>query len=207
MHSIPLLSMSAPRRPVYIKHTATSFTLPLIPLTISTPLLTPVRPIRVGTCRGSYQIHVRLRAIDIWCRMQRFPGWEKSFLRYALCPAGGCRLQRKFAVSCVLCEGTGWTWRCTATECCSRRWCWRSRTPTSASRGAARRPAALRRHWPRQPGQVIRGPRVKGHASWQDDYDDGFKSGNSLMFVLIKKKELCVLLSMECSGIKMDIFF
>ena len=48
---------------------------------------------------------------------------------------------------------------------------------------------------------------MKGHASWQDDYDDGFKSGNSPMFVLIKKKELCVLLSMECSGIKMDIFF
>lgn len=35
-----------------------------------------------------------LRAIDIWSRMQRFPGWEKSFLRYArthaLCPAD-CR--------------------------------------------------------------------------------------------------------------------
>ncbi|XP_021305552.1 GDSL esterase/lipase At5g45920-like [Sorghum bicolor] len=25
-----------------------------------------------------------LRAIDIWCRMQRFPGWEKSFLRDGL---------------------------------------------------------------------------------------------------------------------------
>ena len=24
-----------------------------------------------------------LRDIDIWSRMQRFPGWEKSFLRYA----------------------------------------------------------------------------------------------------------------------------
>ena len=23
-----------------------------------------------------------VRAIDIWSRMQKFPGWEKSFLRY-----------------------------------------------------------------------------------------------------------------------------
>lgn len=34
-----------------------------------------------------------LRAIDIWSRMQRFPGWEKSFLRYARTLS--CRLPRR----------------------------------------------------------------------------------------------------------------
>ena len=70
-----------------------------------------------------------LRAIDVWSRMQRFHGWEKSFLRYrtpharthchvmsppqcsiALQTPETTELKSNLAISCVVnCEGTGCT--------------------------------------------------------------------------------------------------